>query len=146
MLAQIETDKVTIDVKYTEATPGVVSKVLVKEDDTVEVGQECFVVDVGASGGNEAAGGGADKEAPKQEAALPKEEKKEPKKAEAPKEKQPQPPPEKQKEAEQPKQQAKAPSPPPSPSEVQAGVHLQRRLQLGENCSPCNCLKHLVRM
>ena len=63
MLAQIETDKVTIDVKYTEAQPGVVSKVLVNADDTVEVGQECFVVDVGASGGKEA--GGAE-EAPKQ--------------------------------------------------------------------------------
>lgn len=114
VLAQIETDKVTIDVKYTDAQPGVVSKVLIKEEDTVEVGQECFVVDVGASGGKEPGSAG---EPPKQEA--PKEEKpKEEKKAEAPKKEQPQPPPEKPKPAEQPKQQPKQPAPTPAPSEV----------------------------
>ncbi len=76
MLAQIETDKVTIDVRYTEAQPGVVSKVLINDDDTVSVGQDCFVVDVGATGGKES-GGGGEKEAPKEEAAPPpKEEKK----------------------------------------------------------------------
>lgn len=111
VLAQIETDKVTIDVKYTEAQPGVVSKVLVNADDTVEVGQECFVVDVGASGGKEA--GGA-VEAPKQEAESPP---KEEKKAEAPKKEAAQPPPPKPKPAEQPKQQPNQPPLPPSHSE-----------------------------
>jgi pyruvate/2-oxoglutarate dehydrogenase complex dihydrolipoamide acyltransferase (E2) component len=119
VLAQIETDKVTIDVKYTEGQPGVVSKVLVKEEDTVEVGQECFVVDVGASGGKEAGGGGAEqqKAAPAKEEAAPKEEKKEPEQAKAPKQ-----PPAPQKPAEQPKQQppqqAKQAPPTPPPSEV----------------------------
>ncbi len=97
VLAQIETDKVTIDVKYTEAQPGVVSKVLIAADDTVEVGQDCFIVDVGATGG---------KEAPAKEEAAPPP--KEEKKAEA----QPPPPPPK----EEPKQAAKLPSPPPKPA------------------------------
>jgi pyruvate/2-oxoglutarate dehydrogenase complex dihydrolipoamide acyltransferase (E2) component len=119
VLAQIETDKVTIDVKYTEGQPGVVSKVLVKEEDKVEVGQECFVVDVGASGGAEAGGGGAEqqKAAPAKEEAAPKEEKKEPEQAKAPKQ-----PPAPQKPAEQPKQQPpqqpKQAPPTPPPSEV----------------------------
>lgn len=39
VLAQIETDKVTMDVKYTASTPGKVTDVLVKEGDTVVVGQ-----------------------------------------------------------------------------------------------------------
>lgn len=114
MLAQIETDKVTIDVRYTEAQPGVVSKVLIKDEDTVSVGQECFVVDVGASGGKESGrGGGGEKDAPKQEAAPPqKEEKKaESKPAEKP------PPAEKPKPAEKSKP-ALAPASPAPKSEV----------------------------
>ena len=38
LIAQIETDKVTIDVRYTGKEPGKVTGVLVKAGDTVEVG------------------------------------------------------------------------------------------------------------
>ena len=44
---QIETDKVTIDVRYTENEPGTLIEYLVKEDDTVAVGQEVVKVDKG---------------------------------------------------------------------------------------------------
>ena len=36
LLVQIETDKVTIDVRYQQQTPGVVKEILVKMDDTVQ--------------------------------------------------------------------------------------------------------------
>lgn len=44
VLVQIETDKVTIDVRYTESQPGTLKEYLVKADDTVTVGQEVCVV------------------------------------------------------------------------------------------------------
>ncbi len=44
---QIETDKVTIDVRYTESEPGTLTEYLCKEDDTVAVGQEVVKVDKG---------------------------------------------------------------------------------------------------
>ncbi len=47
VIAQIETDKVTIDVKYTEAEGGTVKQLLVNNDDTVTVGQPVVVVAVG---------------------------------------------------------------------------------------------------
>ncbi|MEW5303714.1 MAG: hypothetical protein WDW36_006379 [Sanguina aurantia] len=47
VIAQIETDKVTIDVKYTGKAPGVVSSVNVKEQDTVEMGRLVAVVEEG---------------------------------------------------------------------------------------------------
>ena len=37
LLVQIETDKVTIDVRYQQKEPGVVKEFLVKMDDTVQV-------------------------------------------------------------------------------------------------------------
>jgi hypothetical protein len=85
----------------------------------VEVGQECFVVDVGASGGNEAGGGESKPQeaAPAKQEAPKQEPKQEPKQAEAPK----QPPPA-QKPAEQPKQQPKAAPPTPPPSDVSSQV------------------------
>ena len=46
---QIETDKVTIDVRYTENEPGTLVEYLVKEDDTVAVGQEVVKVDKGTT-------------------------------------------------------------------------------------------------
>ncbi|KAG2492018.1 hypothetical protein HYH03_009747 [Edaphochlamys debaryana] len=49
IIAQIETDKVTIDVKYTGKGSGVVQQVLVKPSDLVKVGQQVAVVDVGAT-------------------------------------------------------------------------------------------------
>ena len=57
VLLQIETDKVTIDVRYTESQPGTIREYLVSEEDTVTVGQEVCVVDKGAT---EGAGGGAE--------------------------------------------------------------------------------------
>lgn len=47
VIAQIETDKVTIDVKYTEAQGGTVKQLLVNSDDTVTVGQPVVIVAVG---------------------------------------------------------------------------------------------------
>lgn len=48
IIAQIDTDKVTIDVRYTEKEAGTVKEVLVKEGDTVQVGAAIAVVDQGA--------------------------------------------------------------------------------------------------
>ena len=48
MVVQIETDKVTIDVRYTESAPGKIKEFLVKPEDTVTVGQEVAVIDKGA--------------------------------------------------------------------------------------------------
>ena len=47
VLMQIETDKVTIDVRYTESEAGTLTEYLCKEDDTVAVGQEVVRVDKG---------------------------------------------------------------------------------------------------
>ena len=60
VLAQIETDKVTIDVRYTTGKPGKLTKMLIKEEDTVSVGQEVAVVEEGAEGST--GGGGGNKE------------------------------------------------------------------------------------
>lgn len=48
VLAQIETDKVTIEVRYTEKEAGTLSEVLVKEGDNVAVGAPLAVVDQGS--------------------------------------------------------------------------------------------------
>ena len=74
VVAQIETDKVTIDVKYTSPTPGSITSILVKEGDTVVVGQEVAVVEQGAEGaaaGGGGGGGGAKEPAAAAEAAAP---------------------------------------------------------------------------
>ena len=55
VVVQIETDKVTIDVRYTESAPGKIKEFLVKPEDTVTVGQEVAVIDKGAG---DAGGGG----------------------------------------------------------------------------------------
>lgn len=47
VIAQIETDKVTIDVKYTSKEPGVMTSVLVKAGDVVQVGQLVGAVEQG---------------------------------------------------------------------------------------------------
>ena len=57
VLAQIETDKVTIDVRYTTGKPGKLTKMLIKEEDTVSVGQEVAVVEEGAEGSSGGGGG-----------------------------------------------------------------------------------------
>lgn len=61
VIALIETDKVTIDVRYPGSKPGVVTSISIAADDTVSVGQAVAVVDddpdkVAAAGG----GGGGD--------------------------------------------------------------------------------------
>ena len=78
VIAQIETDKVTIDVRAPVA--GVVSEVLVKEGDTVNVGQPVFAVDESApaapakskkAAGKKAAGAAGAKEGPPQAIEVP---------------------------------------------------------------------------
>lgn len=41
VIAQIETDKVTIDVKYTAKAPGVLTALMVASGDVVQVGGKC---------------------------------------------------------------------------------------------------------
>ena len=53
MLLQIETDKVTIDVRYTETQPGKIREFLVSEDDTVTVGQQVCIVEKGNTEGGQ---------------------------------------------------------------------------------------------
>ena len=48
MIAQLETDKVTMDIKYQQKTPGVVKSIEAAEGDTVTVGQTFAVVEEGA--------------------------------------------------------------------------------------------------
>ena len=48
MLLQVETDKVTIDVRYTASEPGTLKEYLVAADDTVAVGQEVARIETGA--------------------------------------------------------------------------------------------------
>lgn len=94
VIAQIETDKVTFDVKYTQKTPGVVKAVMVGEGDNVVVGQAFCTVDESA----EAAQAPSAAEAPAPPAAQP---------AAAP--------------AAAPQQPAAAAAPPPPPPKVGAG-------------------------
>ena len=56
ILLQIETDKVTIDVRYTEAKPGKIKEFLVSEDDTVSVGQQVCIIDKGNTEGEDLGG------------------------------------------------------------------------------------------
>ncbi|KAK9844101.1 hypothetical protein WJX81_004452 [Elliptochloris bilobata] len=131
LLVQIETDKVTIDVRYQQKEPGVVKDILVKMDDTVQVGQPVAVVEQGAEAAP-AAEAPADKEPaeekPKAEAKnVPAAEQKGDK-PEAP----PPPPPPKPKpkpepaKAPPPKQSAVAPMP-PAPS---SGKRPERRVKM----------------
>lgn len=50
IVLQIETDKVTVDVRYTTGKPGKLTELLVKEEDTVAVGQKVAVVSEGEEG------------------------------------------------------------------------------------------------
>ena len=113
VLLQIETDKVTIDVRYTESGEGTLKEMLVKADDTVSVGQEVAVVAKGKVSQQQPSKEEQKPAEPKQEAATP------PKKEEKPA---PQPPKQPQQSA-QPKQDSKPKSAPtqqaaPSPLKV----------------------------
>lgn len=81
VIALIETDKVTIDVRYTASEPGVIKSISMAEGDTVTVGQVVAVVDNDPEAVKAAGGGGA---APKKEAVAPKKEADAPKKEAAP--------------------------------------------------------------
>ncbi len=50
IVLQIETDKVTVDVRYTTGKPGKLKEMLVKEEDTVAVGQDVAIVTEGEEG------------------------------------------------------------------------------------------------
>ena len=64
LIAQIETDKVTIDVRYTGKEPGKVTGVLVKAGDTVEVGTPVANVETGGVDAPTKAAAAAGKKAP----------------------------------------------------------------------------------
>jgi len=77
VIAQLETDKVTLDIKYTEKIPGILKEIKVSEGDTVTVGQEFAQVEENADAAVEAAPAAPEKKAeaekpaekPKKEAA-----------------------------------------------------------------------------
>lgn len=71
IIAQIETDKVTIDVKYTIKESGVVTHVLIAPGDTVSVGQLVASVDVGKEAAAAAAPAAAPASQPAPAAAKP---------------------------------------------------------------------------
>ncbi|KDD74750.1 hypothetical protein H632_c1097p0, partial [Helicosporidium sp. ATCC 50920] len=50
VLAQLDTDKVSLDIKYTSKTPGVVREYKFAEGDSVRVGDVFAVVEEGGSG------------------------------------------------------------------------------------------------
>lgn len=111
VLVQIETDKVTIDVRYTESQPGTLKEYLVKADDTVTVGQEVCVVakgEVSEESQQESKPEKDDEARPEPKKEEPKAKKEEPKakKEEAQPQKQAGPPKQPPKQ-EKPKQQAK---------------------------------------
>lgn len=124
VIAQIETDKVTIDVKYTSAKPGKVTEVVVSEGDTVSVGHP--VVKVEEIEGEMPAEGGAPPAAEKSEAPSPpkpaEQQVAKPAPAAAPK-----PPP--------------TPPPTPPPKVGRRLIHLL--LQLKSNMCVGNCETHL---
>ncbi|GLC34383.1 hypothetical protein PLESTB_000734700 [Pleodorina starrii] len=72
IIAQIETDKVTIDVKYTGKAAGVISKVLINPSDLVKVGQQVAVVETGAVPAAAPAAAAAPPPPPKPAAEAPK--------------------------------------------------------------------------
>ena len=146
MLLQVETDKVTIDVRYTQGEPGVLKEYLVAADDTVAVNQEVAVIETGG----EAPDGPAETEARPAEDA-PKQDSKPAEVASAPPP--PPPPPQQQQQQQQPKAEKKAEAPkqapakpkpaapaaPPSPGQASSAQHLCTSVV----CSPgCNLQLH----
>lgn len=116
VIAQLETDKVTMDIKYQQKTPGVVKALLVAEGDTVVVGQAFVEVEEDASAAAAApkpAAAAAPDEAP---AAAPKPAKKEAPAAAKP----PSPPP----------PPSAAPPAPPAPPPAGPGMRPERRIKM----------------
>ncbi|KAK9868695.1 hypothetical protein WJX84_000868 [Apatococcus fuscideae] len=110
VLLQIETDKVTIEVRYTESGEGTLKDMLVKEDDTVSVGQEVAVVAKGEISQQKPSK--EEKPEPKQEAAPA------PKKEEKPAPAAPKQP---EKPAQQGSKSQPPPQQPPKPSPLKEG-------------------------
>jgi 2-oxoglutarate dehydrogenase E2 component (dihydrolipoamide succinyltransferase) len=119
VLAQLETDKVTMDVKYQGSAPGVVSKIMAAEGDSVAVGQAFAEIDT------DAAAAAATAPAPAEPAAAPAAEKKGKKEAAptaAPAAAAPPPPP-------KPAAKPAAPAPAP-PAPAAAGERPERRVKM----------------
>lgn len=72
VIAQIETDKVTIDVKYSGKQPGVIAKLLVSAQEVVKVGQPVAVVETGGAAAAAAPAAAPAAPAPKPAAEAPK--------------------------------------------------------------------------
>ncbi|DBA99624.1 TPA: hypothetical protein ACH3X3_012191 [Trebouxia sp. C0006] len=108
IVLQIETDKVTVDVRYTTGKPGKLKEMLVKEEDTVAVGQEVAIVTEGEEGSKPEGSKEKKEAAPKEEKPEPKEEKAQP----PPKEEKPQPP----------KEESKPSKPAPSKGPASGGA------------------------
>ncbi len=119
VLLLIDTDKVTIDVRYTASEPGTLKEYLVKEDDTVSVGQEVVVIKTG----------NVPDEAPA--AAAPKEEKPAAEAKEAAPKKEPAPPLPAQKQPPKEKKAEALKAPPQQPTPVSGAcacklLHLEK--------------------
>ena len=118
VIAQIETDKVTIDVQHTGSKTGILTALNVAADDTVTVGQAIGTIDDDESKVQEAGGGADSKPTEKQESSQSSEAAKQPAEPEQPKQ-----------EKAEPKQEQKAapskPAPEPSKQQVmfQYGMH-----------------------
>jgi pyruvate/2-oxoglutarate dehydrogenase complex dihydrolipoamide acyltransferase (E2) component len=124
VIAQIETDKVTIDVQHTGSKPGVLTSLSVAAEDTVSVGQEIGSLDddpdkVAEAGGGSGGGSAAKSAAPKKES--PKAEKKENPKPEKKEPKEP---------AAKPSKPAEKPAPKAAPPAERVLVQRTWRLQL----------------
>lgn len=115
VIAQLDTDKVTMDIKYQEKAPGVVKAILVEEGATVQVGQAFAEVEESSESAV---------------AAPPKEEKKA---AEAPAKKEeptPEKPAAKTVEAQKPQAPKPMASQPPPPAQAAAGARPERRVKM----------------
>ncbi len=124
VLLQIETDKVTIDVRYTDSGEGTVKEMLVKADDTVSVGQEVAVVAKGA----------ASQSAPQEQKPQPSESKQE----SAPPPKQDKPAPAAPKQPEKPAQPASKPQPPPQQQSKPSPL----KVTAMQSSASCQCMWH----
>ncbi|KAI8113774.1 hypothetical protein M9435_003766 [Picochlorum sp. BPE23] len=122
VIAQLETDKVTIDVKYQKSVPGTVKAIHFAEGDTVEVGQAFAEVEETPDAGQaSASSSSADDNATASEAPEP------PKQQEEPKKQTPPPPP----QASAPKQEQKqAPATPTPAAAPQGGLRSERRVKM----------------
>lgn len=119
VIAQLDTDKVTMDIKYQEKMPGVIKSILVEEGATVQVGEAFAEIEPKEGGGGGGGGGG---EQPKET---------EPKEKETTS--QPEPAKQQPKESKQPKQSKPSPPPqqePPSESPSKPTERPERRIKM----------------